>query len=103
MSGVWDSHRIRRTRPGVVSGRPLVLYHWPELQGAENFINNVNPEDMVESKTVCIFRQTRHCQDDDMYDMCIEIMAEKSLTWPSDAYQALDLYKCIRESILSRL
>ena len=58
MSNVSDSHRIRRMGPGVVSGCHFFLNQWPELQGTDNYINSVNHEDMAESKTVCLFRQT---------------------------------------------
>ena len=58
MSSMGDSHRIRRTRCGVVSRRPLALHQWPELQGTDNYINTVNYRDMAESKAVCLFRST---------------------------------------------
>ena len=58
MSCVSGSHRIRRTRPGVVSGRHFFLNQWPELQGTDNYINSVNHEDMAESKTMCLFKQS---------------------------------------------
>ena len=51
------SHPKDAARCGDI-GRHFFLNQWPELQGTDNYINSVNHEDMAESTTMCLFRQT---------------------------------------------
>lgn len=100
---VWDSHLIRRSRnTNVPTGRPNIMYSIPELYSTDNYLCEIDDEEIEICKEHATFRSGIHC-DEDIYNMCIQIIAENSLLIPKDPDQALDLYLELRQKIISLL
>lgn len=100
---VWDSHVIRLSRNDrVPSGRPRVMYMFPELYTTEDCISQVDRADVQLCRSNCIFRPSMPC-DTDIYNLCNILMVESQLHLPADAYEALDLYLELRNKIRSSL
>ncbi|RVE67737.1 hypothetical protein OJAV_G00084530 [Oryzias javanicus] len=82
---VWDSHIIRPSNNDrVPSGRPKVMYMFPELYSTNNCISPVDDADVQLCHANCTFRPTVPC-DTDIYDLCYVLMAESDLQLPNDA------------------
>ncbi|XP_055063376.1 uncharacterized protein [Misgurnus anguillicaudatus] len=100
---VWDSHVIRPSKNDKVpSGRPRVMYMFPELYRTDDCISPVERDDLQLCQSSCTFRTTVPC-DTDIYNICNFLMVESQLHLPADAYQALDLYLHLRNEIRSTL
>lgn len=101
MTSVWDSHIIRPSKNDrVPSGRPIIMYMFPELYSTRDHISLVNSNDAQLCITDCTFRSTTPC-DPDISNLCNFLMAESHLQLPRDGYQAVDLYLYLRNSIRS--
>ncbi|KAJ4925027.1 hypothetical protein JOQ06_017765 [Pogonophryne albipinna] len=100
---VWDSHVIRPSKNDrVPSGRPKVMYMFPELYTTEDCISPVEGADAQLCRSNCTFRSAVPC-DTDIYNICNLLMMESQLNLPADSYQALDLYLDLRNTIRSSL
>ncbi|XP_051530514.1 uncharacterized protein LOC127427138 [Myxocyprinus asiaticus] len=100
---VWDAHVIRPSKiDRVPSGRPNIMYLFPELYRAENYLLLVESGDLQLCKTECTFQSSIPC-DSDVYDICNTVMAETHFDLPNDSYQAIDLYLHLRNEILTSL
>ncbi|XP_029975096.1 uncharacterized protein LOC115408457 [Salarias fasciatus] len=100
---VWDSHVIRPSRNDrVPSGRPRVMYMFPELYSTEDCISLVDSADVQLCRSESTFRPSVPC-DADIYNLCNILMVESQLHLPADAYEALDLYLELRNQIRSSL
>ncbi|KAF3840352.1 hypothetical protein F7725_019069 [Dissostichus mawsoni] len=100
---VWDSHVIRPSKNDrVPSGRPKVMYMFPELYTTEDCISPVEGADAQLCRSNCTFRPAVPC-DTDIYNICNLLMMESQLNLPADSYQALDLYLDLRNTIRSSL
>lgn len=100
---VWDSHVIRPSKNDQVpSGRPNIMYLFPELYTTENYMSPVDAGDLQLCKTECTFRLSIPC-DRDVYDICNTVMSEANIELPKDTYQAVDLYLNLRNEILNLL
>ncbi|XP_035989950.1 uncharacterized protein LOC118561813 [Fundulus heteroclitus] len=103
MTSVWDSHIIRPSKNyRVPSGRPKVMYMFPDLYSTRDCISPVNSDDVQLCITNCAFRQATPC-DTDINNLCNFLMAESHLQLPSDGFQAIDLYLHLRTSIRTSL
>ncbi|KAK1896519.1 ABC transporter 7 [Dissostichus eleginoides] len=100
---VWDSHVIRPSKNDrVPSGRPKVMYMFPELYTTEDCVSPVEGADAQLCRSNCTFRPAVPC-DTDIYNICNLLMMESQLNLPADSYQALDLYLDLRNTIRSSL
>lgn len=100
---VWDSHVIRPSKNDrVPSGRPRIMYMFPELYASDDCISPVDRADVELCHSNCTFRPAVPC-DIDIYDLCNILMVETQLHLPADAYQAVDLYLHLRNEIRSAL
>lgn len=100
---VWNAHIIRPSaNPNVPSGQPNVMFSWPELYGTQDYICAVDNDALQLCKSRCTFRQPVPC-DPDVYELCNILMTELNLPIPSEIYQALDLYMCLREKLIELL
>ncbi|XP_036066803.1 uncharacterized protein LOC118598288 [Oryzias melastigma] len=100
---VWNSHIIRPSKNDrVPSGRPKVMYMFPELYSTNDCVSPVDDADVQLCHANCTFRPTVPC-DTDIYDLCNILMAESDLQLPNDAHQALNLYLHLRNVIISFL
>ncbi|XP_061739265.1 uncharacterized protein LOC133556012 [Nerophis ophidion] len=100
---VWDAHVIRPSKNDrVPSGRPRIMYMFPELYTTCDCISPVDRADVQLCQSNCTFRPAVPC-DTDIYNICNILMAESQLHLPADAYQALDLYLHLRNEITSTL
>ncbi|XP_051249570.1 uncharacterized protein LOC127359638 [Dicentrarchus labrax] len=100
---VWDSHVIRPSKNDrVPSGRPRIMYMFPELYTSDDRISPVDRADVQLCQSNCTFRPAVPC-DPDIYNICNILMVESQLHLPADAYQAFDLYLHLRNEIRSAL
>ena len=100
---MWDSHIIRPSKNDrVPSGRPRIVYMFPELYTSDDHISPVDRADVQLCQSNCTFRPAVPC-DTDIYNICNILMVESQLHLPADAYQALDLYLHLRSEIRSAL
>ncbi|XP_041834069.1 uncharacterized protein LOC121635073 [Melanotaenia boesemani] len=96
---VWNAHQIRPSKNiNVPSGRPNVMYALPELYRTRDFLSPTENEHVQLCKNECVFRLTIPC-DPDVYELCNLFMSEFRRMAPTDPYQAIDLYMCLREAI----
>lgn len=103
VASVWDSHMIRQSKNDrVPSGRPRVMYMFPELYTTQDCLSEVQREDVHLCWNSCTFRPAVPC-DIDIYNLCNVLMMESHLSLPADAYKALDLYLDLRNNIMSSL
>ena len=76
-----------------------MLYSCPELQGATDHIQAVDPNDIAPCRANCMSRRLCPCEDEDIYELCLMLMVERNFMHPIDAWQALDLYVQLRDVI----
>lgn len=75
-SCVWDSHVIRPSKNDrVPSGRPRIMYMFPELYTTDDCISPVEGADALLWQSNCTFRPTAPC-DGDIYNICNILMVE---------------------------
>jgi len=96
---VWSDHRIRPSHNTVVlAGRPIMLFFFPELYGAQDELCLVFADDVAALVDDCTFIDTAIC-DSDLFDLCHIIMNEKSLQMPCPCNEGITLYKLLRQSL----
>ncbi|KAK0145716.1 hypothetical protein N1851_015376 [Merluccius polli] len=102
-TNLWDSHVIRPSKnASVPSGRPQIMYMFPELYRSEDCLSPVDRTDVQLCQNNCTFRPAVPC-DTDIYNICNFLMVESQLHLPADAYQAVDLYLHLKNEIRSAL
>jgi hypothetical protein len=74
------------------------MYYQPRLHGSQEYMNRIAPEDINMCKRDCMFRKCIPC-DEDVYNLCIVLMAQENLDMPEDAYSGLNLYLRLRELV----
>ena len=100
---VWDSHVIRpSTNDRVPHGRPNVMYMVPVLYDTEDYLCAVDSDELEVCKSECTFRKSFAC-DEDVFEVCSEIMRERNLQIPKDAHQGYKLYLELRRCLLQLL
>lgn len=100
---VWDTHLIRpSSNEHVPHGRPNVMYMTPELYDTQDYLCAVSANDVRLCKEDSVFRRAILC-DDDVYELCLEIMQIRNLSLPSDVYQGVNLYMELRECMFQIL
>ena len=71
---MWDSHVIRPSKnASVPSGRPKIMYMFPELYRSEDCLSPVDRIDVQLCQNNCIFRPAVPC-DTDIYNVCNFLM-----------------------------
>ncbi|KAL7376322.1 hypothetical protein ABVT39_005429 [Epinephelus coioides] len=81
---VWNAYTIRLLKNiNVPSGRPNVMYVFPELYRTRDFLSPVEGEHVQLCKNQCVFRRTIPC-DPNLYELCNIFMAKSHLTPPTD-------------------
>jgi hypothetical protein len=95
----WNRHLIRPSRNArIPSGRPNIMYNLPELYGTVDYISQVSSAEINICKGICTFRQLVPC-DQDVYDLCWEIIGNMGYNFPHDPYSAVDLYLNLRHDV----
>lgn len=94
----WNAHHIRTVRHSrSPSGRPSLLHSFPELYGTHDYLFEVSDNDFDVCKEQCVFRKPVPC-DEDVFEMCSIIVAERDLPYPTGSEEALDLYLTLRQA-----
>ena len=97
---VWNQHKIRPSRnPNVPNGQPDLLYLFPELCGTHDMAYVVDNQDLEVCKQDCTFRKAIPCEDEDVYYLCTNIMAEFGMLAPMSVSECLVLYLDLRSNI----
>ena len=96
---VWNSHIIRpSTNQNVPHGRPDIMFSIPELYSVQNYICAVNEGEVQICSEDTLQRSGYSC-DEDIYDTCIDLMAQHGLNFGGDVYKKIDLYLELRRLI----
>ena len=102
MVEVWNHHLIRPSRnPNVPSGRPDIMYCFPQLYGTQDMKIDVDEASVDRCRQECKFRSAIPCQDADVYELCTITMSECNLAIPiKDPYECINLYLQLRQNII---
>ncbi len=95
---VWNSHTIRKSRRNVPSGRPTVMLEVPVLYGTHSYFNNITTQEQNACRDICSFRSVIPC-DIEMYSLCVEILRQLRLAYPTTPNDALQVYLTLRQSL----
>lgn len=99
----WNSHKIRpRSSGDMASGRPVVMYSFPELHSADDKLKTVSMEEI----NLCMEECTPKGQfpsDETVFELCCLLMEENGWDAPADPLAAADLYVMLREQILQNI
>lgn len=102
MVAAWNNHRIRPSHnPRAPNGRPTMMYTVPDLYGAQNFLHPVDQREVEICQEDCAYKD--YPCDEDVFQLCVELMAEHNLVMSNDLYEITDLYLRLREMILDEL
>ena len=82
--------------------RPLMMYTLPELYNAEDRLCHVPHEDIAVCEEETLPKANIPC-DETVKELCTILMTENNLKLPTDAKEAVELYKQLRDNILSIL
>ncbi|XP_032365456.1 uncharacterized protein LOC116680989 [Etheostoma spectabile] len=95
----WNSHKIRpRSSDDVASGRPFVMYSFPELHSAEDRLKPIAMEEVTLCMEECTPKGQFPCNET-VFELCCLLMEEKGWDAPADPLAAADLYIMLREEI----
>ncbi|MEQ2264158.1 hypothetical protein XENORESO_021053 [Xenotaenia resolanae] len=94
----WNSHKIRPSG-GASSGRPVVMYSFPELHRAEDRLKPVFMDEITVCMEECTPKGQYPC-DETVFELCCLLMVENEWNAPRDPLVAADLYIRLREKIL---
>uniref|UniRef100_W5MTV9 Integrase catalytic domain-containing protein n=1 Tax=Lepisosteus oculatus TaxID=7918 RepID=W5MTV9_LEPOC len=98
----WNNHRIRPTHnPRAPSGRPSVMYAAPSLYGAQNYLQAVDQIKVDICREDCCVKD--YPCDEDVFHLCVELMAQQNFAMPDDVFEITDLYLRLCEMVLSGL
>ena len=100
---LWNSHRIRPVKNSVSpSGKPVMLYNFPELFGAQKQHCMVPETSVRICEEECTPKKQFPC-DETVFELCVFLMAENDKDMPNDVDEAVALYKFFRNCILREL
>ncbi|XP_016318408.1 uncharacterized protein LOC107670349 [Sinocyclocheilus anshuiensis] len=92
----WNCHRIRPTHnPRAPSGRPSIMFAVPSLYGVQNFLHPTEQSKPSICQEECLFKD--YPCDEDVFQLCVELMAEHNLVMSDDVYEITDLYLQLRQ------
>lgn len=98
----WNCHRIRPTHnPRAPSGRPSIMFDVPSLYGVQTFLHPVDQTKLSICREDCTFKD--YPCDVDVFQLCVQLMAEHNLVMTNDVYEITDLYLRLRQLILHGL
>lgn len=101
MRQVWDAHVIRPTTTlQVPSGRPNSMYYMPILYETRDYLKSVEMGILDVCEDITLKRSTIPC-DVTVYELCITIINQDNLTWPSTASEGVSLFRTLDEKIPS--
>ncbi len=92
---VWNSHKIRKSRRGLPSGRPSIMFEVPAVYNTRSYLVPVEPDDVLEFKQRCRFRKNIAC-DEDVFELCCSLMNDMNLNYPTTPDQGVEMYKALR-------
>ncbi|XP_030585163.1 uncharacterized protein LOC115780219 [Archocentrus centrarchus] len=98
----WNDHRIRPVHNSrSPHGRPSFMYALPDIYGARDCLQHVNMEKVEACLEECVFKDFP-C-DEDVFHLCVELMAEHALGFTNDVFDTVDLYVQLRQLMLAQL
>ncbi|KAI4795193.1 hypothetical protein KUCAC02_023994 [Chaenocephalus aceratus] len=96
---IWNSHKIRpRSTDDTASGRPVIMYSFPELHSAEDRLKPIAMEEVNLCLEECTPKGQFPC-DETVFELCCLLMAENGWDDPADPFAAADLYILLRDEI----
>ena len=78
------------------------MYEVPELYLTQDYLQAVNLDDVQNCKLSCTERSLFTC-DNDVYDLCLQIMNERHIAWSRDPYDRVNLFMELKDSITAAL
>lgn len=98
----WNNHRIRPVHNSrSPHGRPSIMYAVPHLYEATDYLHPVSLDKVQVCLEECVFKEFP-C-DEDIFNVCVDLMSEHDLDLTYDVYAAVDLYIKLRQLINSEL
>ncbi|XP_035985476.1 uncharacterized protein LOC118558974 [Fundulus heteroclitus] len=97
----WNSHRIRPSA-SAASGRPVVMYSFPELHRAQDRLKPIVADEITVCMEECRPKGQYPC-DETIFELCCLLMVENDWDAPRDPLVAADLYIKLREEILQSI
>lgn len=99
----WNSHKIRASSSNdVASGRPVVMYSFPELHSVQDKLKSVDMDEVTACAEECTPKGQFPC-DETVFELCCLLMEENEWHAPADPLSAADLYISLRREILDNL
>jgi len=97
---LWNNHRIRPSISSESSGRPDILYFLPEVSATQNFLVNVDKDDVsLCEQHLC----DRNCSNlnctQEFSKLAYIIMDEENLAMPKSPQEARNLYLSLIDHI----
>ncbi|CAH0550629.1 unnamed protein product [Brassicogethes aeneus] len=99
----WNMHLIRKNRhSNCPSGRPDVIFNFPQIHNSRDHLIVVEEEHLQICEEECVFLDCP-CSNNDVHDLCKIVLDELGSDKPTDPFYALNLYKELRDEILTLL
>ncbi|KAL3987647.1 hypothetical protein ACER0C_014762 [Sarotherodon galilaeus] len=86
----WNSHKIRPSG-SAASGRPVIMYSFPELHSAEDRLKPISMEDITLCIEECSPKGQYPCEET-VFELCCLLMVKNEWDAPGDPLGAADLY-----------
>ncbi len=100
---MWDNHTIRpSSNSNSPSGQPRQMFNHPSLWNSRDYLCPVSRVD-IDACRAEVEPRSLICCDDNVYDMCINIMRGNNLVPPFNADEAVILYRRLRANIDTEL
>lgn len=98
----WNQHKIRSIKTShSPSGRPHIMYNMPELYDCEDFLCDIDADEVDVCLDECSFDHLP-C-DEDVYNLANILMAEVNWIRDVDPFNNVNLYIFLRNAISQEL
>ena len=99
LTEMWNDHYIRKTtNEQAFYGRPSLMFESPQLYNTRSYLCEIDRDviDACKESDLCTLKKECPCQDESVFDLCVELMEEKNLDPPQSASDSLELYLSLR-------
>lgn len=98
----WNNHRVHRVHNSrSPHGCPSIMYAVPHLYGSRDYLNTVPIDKVSFCLEECAFKDFP-CNED-MLNICVDLMSEYNLSLSNDVYKTVELYIHLTELINNEL
>ena len=103
--GIWNNHYIRKSNYTLAYGRPSLMYELPEMYETEECLiaADLNKLEICIDSDLYVKKPNIPCQDEDMFELCLEEMVANNLNVANNSTEARTLYNVLRPIIRNRI